>query len=229
MNNLSCTAIIVAGGNGKRMKSSVEKQFISLCGSSVLVHTVKNISKSKYVKKIIVVTLKNKISFTENMLKEYGCDKVECVIAGGKTRAESVKCGIEAAGNDCDIILIHDGVRPFIKKEYTDKCIEDADHYGGAVLGVAPKDTITVRDCSGNILKNLNRDVLVNVQTPQCFKRDIIKKAYLNFDPNLTDDASQVINQGGKVHITEGDCRNIKITTPEDLVIANEYIKTDVP
>ena len=143
---------------------------------------------------------------------------------GGKTRAESARNGVLKADN-CDIILIHDAVRPFIGVDFTNKCIEDAYKYGASVLGVSPKDTILLKDSENNISEKLDRSTLVSVQTPQCFKTDIIKKAYSNYVPTLTDDASQVINCGGKVHITDGDYMNIKITTPEDLIIANEYMK----
>lgn len=223
-NKLVCNVVIVAGGNGTRMKTSEKKQFIMLDNAPVLVHTVKNISKSSLVNKIVVVTLADKIKETEDMLKHYGCDKVTKIVFGGKTRADSVKCGLDALDDDCDVIMIHDGVRPFIKKKIADNCIKDAYEHGGAVLGVKVNDTVIIADNNSNISKLLDRNTLVAVQTPQCFQKELIKKAYENYDIRLTDDASQVKKIGGTVHITEGDYANIKITNPEDLITAKEYL-----
>lgn len=222
--NIKCNAVIVAGGNGSRMNTKEKKQFLMLNNMPILIHTVKNISKSKYIDNIVVVVPEDRIADTEEMIAKYKCEKAKKVVKGGKTRPGSVKCGIDAVG-DCDVIMIHDGVRPFIRKELSDKCIEDAFIYGGAVLGIPVKDTIVAQSRNRSISKALDRNTLVSIQTPQCFKADIIKKAYESYDVNLTDDASQVIKNGGMVHISEGDFMNIKITTPEDLISAEKYIE----
>lgn len=224
MKDIVCKAVIAGAGNGFRMEAKEKKQYIKIDGVPLIVHTVRNISKSDYVKEIIISAPKNDIDAVETMMKEYGCHKVKNVISGGETRAESVRNGIMKTDN-CDIILIHDGVRPFIGAKYINNCIEDALKYGASVLGIMPKDTILFKDSEGRIAEKIDRSMLISVQTPQCFKTDIIKNAYENYVSTLTDDASQVINRGGKVHITEGDYMNIKITTPDDLIIANEYIK----
>lgn len=221
-NKISCSAVIVAGGSGSRMGTDIKKQFILLLDEPILMHTVRSISKSDLVDEIIVVAPEDAINFVKEMLKD--CSKVKNVVAGGKTRAESVKLGIEKSG-DCDIIAIHDGVRLFIKKEALENCINDAVLYGASVLGVKVKDTVIIKDENENIGSVLKRDSLVAVQTPQCFKSELIKKAYSDFDESLTDDASQVIRIGGSVHITEGDYENIKITTPEDLLTAQNILK----
>ena len=224
MNRIKCNAVIVAGGNGSRMNTKEKKQFLMLDNAPILIHTVRNISKSDYIDKIVVVAPRERIEDTEEMLKKYECKKVFKVVAGGNTRPDSVKCGIDAL-EDCDVIMIHDGVRPFIRKELSDKCIEDAFTYGGSILGVPVKDTIVVKSPDRSISKPLQRNTLVAVQTPQCFKADIIKKAYEDYDVSLTDDASQVVKNGTTVHITDGDFANIKITTPEDLTTAEKYIE----
>ena len=221
-NKISCCAVVVAGGTGSRMGTEIKKQFLLLNNEPILIHTIKNISLSEFVDEIIVVAPEDNLDLTKEMLKDF--IKVKNVVKGGKTRAESVKLGIEKT-SDCDIIIIHDGVRPFIKKEILENCISDAVLYGGAVLGVKVKDTIIEKDENENIKSVLKRDSLIAVQTPQCFKSELIKKAYSDYDENLTDDASQVIRIGGKVHITEGDFENIKITTPEDLLTAQNILK----
>lgn len=220
-NKISCSAVIVAGGSGSRMGTDIKKQFLILNGEPILLHTVKNISKSDLIDEIIVVAPEDSIDLTKEMLKDF--KKIKNVVKGGKTRAESVKLGIDET-SDCDIILVHDGVRPFIKKEILEKCISDAVLYGGAVTGVKVKDTVIIKDENENIDMVLKRDTLVSVQTPQCFKSELIKKAYSDFDESLTDDASQVIRIGGRVHITQGDYENIKITTPEDLITAQNIL-----
>lgn len=222
---IRCNAIIVAAGTGSRMNTKEKKQFLMLNNVPIFIHTIKNISKCKYVEKIVVVTHKDNFEETKNFIKEYGCEKVSQVVIGGETRADSVKIGLSNC-EKCDVVLIHDGVRPFIKEELCENCITDANTYGGAVLGVCVKDTVVVKDSSQNIEKPLQRSALIAVQTPQCFKYDVIKNAYDNYDSNLTDDTSQVIKNGGVVHITQGDYKNIKITTPEDLIVAEEYIKS---
>lgn len=221
-NKISCSAVIVAGGSGSRMGTQIKKQFLILNNEPVLVHTVKNISESDLIDEIIVVAPEDAIDSTKEMLKDF--KKVKNVVKGGKTRAESVKLGIDVTSH-CDIILVHDGVRPFIKKETLENCINDAVIYGGAVLGVKVKDTVIIKDENENIDSVLKRDSLVAVQTPQCFKSELIRKAYSDFNENLTDDASQVIRIGGVVHITQGDFSNIKITTPEDLITAQNILK----
>lgn len=221
-NKAVCNAVIVAGGSGNRMGTQTKKQFLILDDAPILVHTIRNISRSDYINEIIVVAPEDEIGETEKILKDF--KKVKKVIKGGKTRAESVKLGIDKT-DDCDIILIHDGVRPFIKKEFIENCIDDAKKYGGAVLGVKLRDTVIIKDDKDNVDKVLKRESLVAVQTPQCFKTEIIRKAYADFDESLTDDASQVKRIGGEVHITEGDYSNIKITVPKDLEEAKNIIK----
>lgn len=225
-NKLICDAVIVAGGNGSRMGSKEKKQFIMLDNAPILVHTIKNISKSDMIRNIVVVVPRDRITDTEIMLKKYKCDKILKVVKGGDCRPDSVKCGLSFIPDDCDVIMIHDGVRPFIKKEIAEKCITDAFLCGGAVLGVKLNDTVIVSDENSDISALLDRNKLIAVQTPQCFKREVIKKAYEKYDISLTDDASQVIKAGGRVHITEGDYANIKITNPEDLISAREYLKS---
>ncbi len=215
---ISCTAVIVAGGKGLRMGTKTKKQFLSVNGETVLAKTIKAISKSEYVDKIVIVCGNDDICFVEEIVGSGNLSKVRKIVGGGETRALSVKNGLMSA-EECDIILIHDGVRPYVSAECIDNCIENAFVYGASALGVKPKDTIKTVE-NGKISETLDRDFLCLIQTPQCFKYEIIKEAYFsedNFDSALTDDCAQVEKLGYKIHISEGSYKNIKITTPEDI------------
>ncbi len=220
--SIKCKCVIVAGGKGLRMGSKVKKQFLSVKGEMIIVTTIKAISKSKYVDGIIVVTGKDDIGFIEKAVRDYGLSKVEKVVCGGDTRSESVKNGLMNVG-ECDIVAIHDGVRPMVEEDCINKCIEDAFLYGASALGISPKDTIKVVE-NNEISHTLDRSSLCSIQTPQCFKCSIINEAYENFNPDFTDDCAQVEALGYKVHITEGSYKNIKITTPEDIQIMTLYM-----
>ncbi len=220
--SIKCKAVIVAGGKGLRMGLKVKKQFLSVNGELIIVTTLKAISKSKYVDGIIIVTGKEDIEFVEKAVKAYGLLKVEKVVCGGDTRSQSVKNGLMYV-KDCDIVAIHDGVRPMVPEKCIDKCIEDAFLYGASALGVLPKDTIKVVK-NNEISQTLDRSSLCLIQTPQCFRYDIIKEAYENFNSDYTDDCAQVEALGYRIHITEGSYKNIKITTPEDIQIMTLYM-----
>lgn len=216
-------AIIVCSGVGKRMESNIPKQFIEIDKKPIVAYTLDKFENCEKITDIIVVTNKNYISFFENdIIKKYNYKKVKKVVEGGKERLNSVYEGIKCiqSVNDDDIILIHDGVRPFIEEASILKIIEETKKYDATVLGVKVKDTIKV--CFDNIIQNTpNRDSLWIAQTPQCFKYKIIKKCYdnvINTNTFFTDDASVVEYNGYKVKMVEGTYSNIKITTKEDLL-----------
>lgn len=217
MEKIKCTAVVVAGGKGLRMGTTTKKQYIKVDNKCIVLLTLEAVMKSDYIDKIIVVVGKEDVEFVRKLIFESNFfDKCE-VVVGGETRSESVKNGLMRVGN-CDIVAIHDGVRPLVSKKSIDECIENAYKYGASSLGVTPKDTIKVSE-NGFIERTIDRDSLVIIQTPQCFKKEIIEKAYENFDPNFTDDCMQVEKIGVKIHITKGGYENIKITTKEDLVL----------
>lgn len=217
MEKISCTAIVVSGGKGLRMGGRVKKQFINVNNECIIVSTLKAISKSDYIDKIILVVGKEDMEFADGLVKENSLFKVEKIVNGGNTRSESVKNALLCV-EKCDVVAIHDGVRPLVSKKCVDECIENAMLYGASALGVTPKDTMKVKN-NGFVEKTIDRDSLVIIQTPQCFKYEIIKKAYENFNPDFTDDCMQVESLGYKIHITEGEYENIKITTKSDLVL----------
>lgn len=214
-----CSAIVVAAGRGERMKSQVKKQFLPLLGRPVLSHTLEAIGRSSLVREILLVVSEEDLLTAKDLVLASPCDKVSKIIVGGKNRAESVSKGIGEVAPDCDIVLIHDGVRPCIEVSFIDQCIKNAAAYGASTLGVTPKCTIKQKDADGFITTTYDRDTLVEIQTPQCFQKEIIQKAYKNFDPTATDDCQLVEKTGVKIHITPGSYANLKLTTPEDLLL----------
>lgn len=226
------SVIIVAAGSGKRMKSAIAKQYIELKGRTILSYTVETFEKSDYIDEIILVTSSEAIDYVkENIVQKYNFKKVKAVVEGGKERQDSVYNGLKNVSNDCDVVLIHDGVRPFVGDSYIAKLESIAMEFGACVLGAPVKDTIKVCDSEGYITDTPERSTLWLAQTPQCFKYDIIMKAYekaYNEGYTGTDDSMLVEKTGVKVKMVEGDYNNIKITTPEDLYIGEVILENQL-
>jgi 2-C-methyl-D-erythritol 4-phosphate cytidylyltransferase len=164
----------------------------------------------------------------KEVIEKYQFKKVSQIVPGGKQRQESVKNGMDALPKDEDIVVIHDGVRPFVSKTMIEDSIHSAVRYGAVILGMPVKDTMKMSNPDGTVLKTLARESLWQIQTPQTFQAKVIKEAYhrATEDGFLgTDDASLVERLGVKVHILPGSYANIKITTPEDLLLANLFLK----
>ncbi|OFI06918.1 2-C-methyl-D-erythritol 4-phosphate cytidylyltransferase [Clostridium acetireducens DSM 10703] len=225
--NKTC-AIVLAAGKGKRMKSNINKQFIKINDMPILAHTLNVFNKSKYIDKIILVAAEDEISYCkEKIICKYNFNNVVSIVKGGKERQNSVYNGLKAVKN-CNIVLIHDGARPFISDDIIKKGIEFARIYGAAACGVMPKDTIKIKDTNGFSKSSLNRENLFIVQTPQCFKYDLIRKCHeklIDKKVKVTDDTSVLEIFNYKTYLYDGDYSNIKITTPEDLIIAKEILK----
>lgn len=222
-----CSAIVVAAGKGTRMQSDMKKQFLPLLGMPVLSHTLEAVEKSDMVFEIILVVSEDDILTAKDIVAASDLDKVTKIVAGGKNRAESVSKGLAEVSADADIVMIHDGVRPCISESLIEECICNAQEYGASALGVKPKNTIKRTNKDGFIEATVNRDELVEIQTPQCFRADIIKKAYENFDSTATDDCALVEKLGVSVHITEGSYANLKLTTREDLLMLSALIDAE--
>ncbi len=222
-----CSAIIVAAGKGERMRSDVKKQFLPILGRPVLSHTIEAIGKSNLVKEILLVVSEEDIILAKDIAASSDCDKVTQIIAGGKSRAESVAKGISEISPDCDIVLIHDGVRPCVGVSLIESCIKNACEYGASALGVKEKNTVKRVNQDGFIEETLNREEIVEMQTPQCFRYEIIKQAYENFDASATDDCALVEGLGVKIHITEGSYANLKLTTREDLLMLSALLDAE--
>lgn len=221
-------AIILAAGQGKRMKSKVNKQFLTLAGKPVLYHTIKAFSDNENIDDIIVLCAENNIEYCRKyIIEKYDFKKVKAVVKGGEERQDSVYNGLKSI-DTCDIVLIHDGARPFVTEKIIDDGIKNAEKYGACTCGVKSKDTIKIKDKNDFAKETLNREDTFIVQTPQCFKYDIILQCHEKLRKSkieVTDDAMVVEKFNKKVYLYEGSYLNIKITTPDDLIIGENILK----
>ncbi|WP_302153576.1 2-C-methyl-D-erythritol 4-phosphate cytidylyltransferase [Eubacterium ventriosum] len=229
------TAIVLAAGSGSRMKSKTKKQFMEIKGKPVIWYSLFEFEKSR-VDEIILVTGKEDIDYCKKeIVEKYNLKKIKNVVAGGSERYESVYNGLkEVTGN---IVLIHDGARPLINNEIIERSIEGAIKSDACVVGVPVKDTIKRANKEGYIIDTPNRSELWITQTPQSFKTDLVKMAYKkmkeelekgNTTLNITDDAMAVEEfTTNQVRFVQGDYKNIKVTTPEDIDIAELFIELD--
>lgn len=225
--NLFCSAIIVAAGSGKRMGANKPKQFLELCGKTIIERTAAVFSGCKSINEMIIVSSEAGLEECRKLLIDFEAEKPIKYVLGGKERYESVYNGIRSVDAKCDIVIIHDGVRPFVTEEIITKSIEDAEEYGACAVGVKSKDTVKICTQDGFVDYTPERNFVYNIQTPQTFKKDIIVKAYERaFETEIfgTDDASLAENDGVSVKITEGSYDNIKITTPDDLIVGEKIL-----
>lgn len=214
------TLILAAAGVGKRMGLGYPKQFLEYQGKPLFIFPLEIAQKSKIIDDIIISTNEENITFVEEYCNKYQITKVKCVVAGGKERQDSIYNALQY-DKDSDIILVQDGVRPFLKEKYIKECCDViSKEKCGAVIGVKVKDTIKVINQGGMVENTPKRDTLVAVHTPQGFEGKILKEAYFKAEKEKflgTDDSSLVERLGHEVKIVLGDYDNIKITTQEDL------------
>jgi len=226
---MKTVAIIPAGGAGKRIPGHVLKQYLLLDGIPVLVHTLRIFQCSPIVHDIFLVVPRDDILFvSQAIVRTYGISKVRQIVSGGKERQDSVKNGLDAAGDEHDIVIIHDGVRPFISEELVHLAVIEASRCAAVTVGVPVKDTVKMVNPDGWVIETASRDCLWLTQTPQAFKREIIKEAYrIAYNDNYygTDDASLVERIGGHVKMIPGSYDNIKITTKDDLLLADGLMR----
>ncbi|WP_458406884.1 2-C-methyl-D-erythritol 4-phosphate cytidylyltransferase [Anaerotignum sp.] len=223
-----CTAVIVAAGKGKRMGTDISKQFLPLGGKEILAHTVEKFEQANNIRDIILVTGKDSLQDVQDMVQEYDWKKIVSIVAGGKERQDSVWNGLRAVSGDTEIVLIHDGVRPFVTEDILNLSIETAVEMGGCVAGVPAKDTIKVCNSENISIDTPDRSTLWQIQTPQTFRKDLIVKAYEQAKADGfigTDDASLAEHSDCPVKVIMGSYRNIKITTKEDLLIGEAFLK----
>jgi 2-C-methyl-D-erythritol 4-phosphate cytidylyltransferase len=217
-------AIILAGGAGKRMGAATNKQFLLIGNKPIIVHTLQTFEDCRSVDGIyLVVNQKDLPLIQEEILETYRFKKVMKVVIGGRLRQDSVRNGLEAIEKPCDIVVIHDGARPFIAPAFIEKGIFLMEMFDAVIPALPVKDTVKVVSKEGFVSKTLERNSLWHVQTPQTFKYELIMKAYREGMAKKLygyDDATFIEHLGKKVKVIEGSPYNIKITTPEDLIIA---------
>ena len=230
MNDDFVSVIIPAAGRGTRMGKSINKQYISLDKKAILTHTIIAFDKCPYIDEILIVVADNEEKlFKDKVLKEYRIKKPYKLVVGGSTRQESVYNAVKKVDERCTIISVHDGARPLISNKEIINTVLGAKKYGGCVLGVPVKDTVKKADSDGFVSATVERSTLYNIRTPQVFKADILKEAYKNAEEKGiigTDDSYLVEENDIKVKIIKGSYNNIKITTPEDLIYAQEILSS---
>jgi 2-C-methyl-D-erythritol 4-phosphate cytidylyltransferase len=217
------SVIIPAAGFGERMGSAIGKQFLVLNGEPIIVHTLRQFQRADFIDEIIVVTREESFAMLDQLIANGGLTKVRPLVKGGRTRQDSVCNGLSAVNERCDIVLVHDAVRPFIAREVIAQAAEAAAVSGAAIVAVRAKDTMKLAGPDGRVEKTLDRAFLWNVQTPQAFRLSILRDAYAlaaSRNTAATDDSSLVEQLGIAPVIIEGSYDNIKITTPEDLLVA---------
>jgi len=219
-----CGAVIVAAGTASRM-GGIDKLMEELRGVTVIKRSVQAFEDCDAIKEIVIVTRTDLILPIQNLCAPF--KKVTAIVAGGETRPQSVQAGMNALSKKVKLVAVHDGARPLVSVQLIDRVVRGANSYGAAVPGLPVKDT--VKEANGGIVKQtLDRSSLYAVQTPQAFDFDLLRgaldKAKLE-DAQITDDASAVENMGMSVKMVVGDERNIKITTPLDLRLAEILIE----
>jgi 2-C-methyl-D-erythritol 4-phosphate cytidylyltransferase len=217
-------ALIVAGGSGTRMNSDAPKQFMLLGEKPLLLHTIQRFLDYSKDLQIILVLPPTQIDQWKSLCEKYNLKTELKIVTGGETRFQSVKNGLNSISNKEGLIAIHDGVRPFVKRNLIEDSFAQAEKYGNAITAVELKDSIRSLRESSN--KSEERKKFRLIQTPQTFRLSLIKKAYeANENSFFTDDASVLESMGEKIHLIEGSYENIKITTPEDFILAEGILK----
>ncbi|WP_160678866.1 2-C-methyl-D-erythritol 4-phosphate cytidylyltransferase [Clostridium sp. C8-1-8] len=223
------SAVIVAGGKGKRMGTDVAKQYINIGGKPILYYAIKAFAECKQIDEIILVTQKDEIQYCKSQIVEKFNLPVKTIVEAGAERQDSVYNGLNSI-DDCDVVLIHDAARPFVTSTIIEKGIKYAEDFGAAAPGVTPKDTIKIKGNDGFSIETPDRNTLFAVQTPQCFKYKMIKDCHekiRNANIPVTDDTMAFEMFYNKVFLYEGDYKNIKITTPEDLILAEGFVNKE--
>lgn len=224
------SAIVLAAGRGLRFRSKISKPLIEINSQPVIIYSLNALSRYPEIKDIILVVNQKNLKGIARTIKKYRIPKIKEIVLGGKERQDSVAKGLQSIDPKTGLVLIHDAVRPFIDKRIISSVIKEAKKSQAAIAGIPVKATIkkaVVNRSSLIVHKTLDRKNLWEIQTPQVFKKDLILGAYKKFGKSkVTDDAMLVEKMGVEVSIVRGSDKNIKITTPEDLIIAKAIAKS---
>jgi 2-C-methyl-D-erythritol 4-phosphate cytidylyltransferase len=221
------SAIVLAGGRGKRMGSVQSKQYINLNGKPILYYTLKQFIKNKFIDKILLVIPEDESDYCKKEVLEKYHLKIDEIVFGGSERQDSVYNALTKL-EDSGTVLIHDGARPFVSQKIINDAIKYAKVYRATAPGVMPKDTIKIKDEDNFSINTLDRNRTVAIQTPQAFDFNLIYECHKKIKESgisVTDDTMVAEFFGNKVYIYDGDYTNIKITTPEDLILAEYLVK----
>lgn len=221
------SAVIVAAGSATRMEG-IDKQLAELGGVPVVIRSIMAFEASQLVDEIVVVTREESVPEMNRTLQEFECRKVRSIVAGGKTRQKSVQNGVASVNDLCEYVAVHDGARPLVQTEAIDTCIRDAMEHGAAILSVPVKDTIKAAGAGHTVERTVERTGLFLAQTPQVFEvaayREAVQRAE-ELGGEFTDDSSLMEAAGKPVYLSRGHYGNIKITTPDDLVLAQALLE----
>ncbi len=225
-----CTAIVLAAGQGRRMGSKVPKQFMVLRDHPVLYYSLQCFQECEWIQDILVVTNRENLDYVRATIADrYHLTKVRKILAGGKERYDSVYAGLRECENT-DYVFIHDGARPLLDQKILERTLAGVRAYGACVAGMPSKDTIKIADEDGCVLETPPRERVWNIQTPQAFSFSLLKEAHESLREKgmdgITDDAGIVERETScKIKLVEGSYENLKITTPEDLRLAESILE----
>ena len=232
-NKKHCAAIVLAAGQGKRMGTSVQKQYIELEGKPLIYYSLKTFQESGLLDSVVLVVGEGQVAYAQNeIVSKYGFSKVCAVVEGGKERYDSVWQGLKTVSQEPEVsyIYIHDGARPFVDDEILNRGYETVEQFRACVAGMPSKDTVKVVDEQGFAINTPDRKYVWVIQTPQIFEKSLIMEAYARLmkeeHEDVTDDAMAVERMMKvPVKMFEGSYQNVKITTPEDLAIAKVFLR----
>jgi 2-C-methyl-D-erythritol 4-phosphate cytidylyltransferase len=223
-------AIIAAAGRGVRMGGGRPKQFREISGTPIIIHTLRRFERCATVAQTFAVVPAEECSEFRSLASRFGLRKLAQIVAGGRTRAESVWRGLEAVGGGATVgvVAVHDGARPFVTPEEIDRVVREAETTGAAILAAPAVETMKeVED--GRVVRTPERRRLWRAQTPQCFRHEVLRRAYeraLSEGLDATDDSALVERLGVTVHVVEGGAHNVKITSPADFALAEMMLKS---
>ncbi|MFA6456384.1 MAG: 2-C-methyl-D-erythritol 4-phosphate cytidylyltransferase [Bacteroidota bacterium] len=226
------SVIIPAAGFGERMGAAIGKQFLLLDEKPILVHTLERFEQCTEISEIIVATQRSSFSIIEEFKEKYALTKLKQPVEGGQRRQDSIANALQVIDAKAEIIAVHDAVRPFVHLREITQSIETAKYFGASIVAVRAKDTMKQASTDGRVEKTLNRSSLWSVQTPQTFQRKILFDAYAHAQKHgiiATDDSFLAEQIGILPIIVEGSYENIKITTPDDLLLADLLLKRFLP
>ncbi|MFZ4396648.1 MAG: 2-C-methyl-D-erythritol 4-phosphate cytidylyltransferase, partial [Kiritimatiellia bacterium] len=215
--------VIVAAGKSERMGAGIDKAFLSLGARPVLAWSLLAFERCTDINRVVVVVRKERLEATLGLVRMFGLSKVSKVVVGGATRQASVLCGLEALGDEAQLVAVHDGSRPCVTTDLITRTVASARRYGSGVAAVKVVDTLKEVDHGTLVARTVDRSKLWSVQTPQTFNYKTLMKAYLSLQkrtPAMTDESSLLEQSGEAVHLVPSTWANIKITVAEDLAVA---------